>query len=78
MKQEVVIKLAGEVKFFIERVEPDPFNTDVIAENIEYGYKATSKKSGAEYFKWIRKDGTVYASPLQRKVVDRCLAELNK
>ena len=61
----------------IERVEPDPFNMMTRSENIKDGYKVTAE-SGTEYFKWFRKDGSVYGSPLGIKMVDNALALLEE
>lgn len=76
MNPTTVITKTGR-NLTIEQVEPDPFNTMTRSENIKDGYKVTSE-NGTEYFKWFRKDGSVYGSPLAIKMVDIALALLEE
>ena len=71
MKPETVITKTGR-KLTIEYVEPDPFNIATRTENIKDGYKVTTER-GTEFFKWFRRDGSVYGSPIGIKMVNTAL-----
>ena len=76
MNPTTVITKTGR-KLIVEHVEPDPFNTMTRTENVKDGYKVTTE-NGVEFFKWFRRDGSVYGSPIGIKMVDTALALLDK